>query len=276
MPCASSNVDYPDYLKNILKQIEAGNDTTLKNCACSLKSPVTDEGCPVVDEDGKVGAFPLCWEFTEDTSLVGDGTLNPIKLTLKDAMWLYWQSKDFTQTFKYIEVGGCGPCSTPIAIHDYKKKKYERYVEQDKELVCKKERSLIYDLKFTGKYSGGGDPPVCVTSENSYDYSLAGFFFNMYQDFCGVNPPEVPVYQYYIKEGNDYYFYPSFLMRYATYNTGWSSYEEACVNVALIGQDNMSIKIDKTTVSIPMYQRFDSTAGCVTAIPGNRSDLVIT
>lgn len=275
MPCPA-NLDYPDYLKSILKQIEAENDNELKACACSLKSPTTDEGCLILDENNNVGAFPFCWEFTEDTSLVGDGTLNPIKLTLKDAMWLYWQSKDFTQTLRYIEFGNCGPCSTPIAIENYKEKKYERYVDKDKELVCRKERSLIYNIKATFNYSAGGDPPVCTTSQNSYDYSLGGFFFNMYQDFCGVNPPQVPVYQYYIKEGNDYYFYPSFLMRYVTYNTSWSSYEETCVNTELIGQDNMSIKIDKTTVSIPMYQRFDSTGGCVTAIPGTRSRLVIT
>ena len=206
---------------------------------------------------------------------MGGGTLNPIKLSLKDAMWLYWQSKDFTQTLNHIEVGSCGSCS-PLAIHDYKKNKYERYVKQDKELVCKKQRSLIYNLKLTYKYASGSSPSVCLTDVSFYDLFLAGFFFNMYQDICGVNPPEVPVYQYYIKEGNDYYFYPSFLMLYGTYNTTFSSYEQTCVNTELVGQDNMSIKIDKTTVSIPMYKRFDSTGGCVTDVPGTRSALVIT
>jgi len=38
MPCGTSNSNYPDYLKSIIKAIEAGNDETLKACACNLRS----------------------------------------------------------------------------------------------------------------------------------------------------------------------------------------------------------------------------------------------
>jgi len=38
MPCGTSNSNYPDYLKSIIKAIEVGNDETLKACACSLRS----------------------------------------------------------------------------------------------------------------------------------------------------------------------------------------------------------------------------------------------
>jgi len=38
MPCGTSNSNYPDYLKSIITAIEAGNDETLKACACNLRS----------------------------------------------------------------------------------------------------------------------------------------------------------------------------------------------------------------------------------------------
>ena len=88
MPCAlTSDADYPDYLKSILKEIEAGNDEELKACACALRSPVTDEGCPVVDEDGKVGAFPYC---IAEGNNVGPTTPRPLGFSMKQIMRMYW------------------------------------------------------------------------------------------------------------------------------------------------------------------------------------------
>ena len=100
MPCAlTSDADYPDYLKSILKEIEAGNDEELKACACALRSPVTDEGCPVVDEDGKVGAFQSCViETDSDPALLRDGFIQfyPVGVSLKQAMKWIWKSRAFT------------------------------------------------------------------------------------------------------------------------------------------------------------------------------------
>jgi hypothetical protein len=103
MPCAlTSEADYPDYLKSILNEIEAGNDEALKACACSLKTPTTNGGCPILGEDNKVGAFPFCLTYIEeDTSSVGDGTNYPLKLSLKDAMNLYWSSFRFENDITY-------------------------------------------------------------------------------------------------------------------------------------------------------------------------------
>jgi hypothetical protein len=54
MPCAITEPGgYPDYLKSILKTIATENNDTLKACACSLRSPVSDEGCLILDEDNK-------------------------------------------------------------------------------------------------------------------------------------------------------------------------------------------------------------------------------
>jgi hypothetical protein len=38
-----------------LIQTYSGNDDVFKACACGLKTPTNDEGCPILDEDGKVG-----------------------------------------------------------------------------------------------------------------------------------------------------------------------------------------------------------------------------
>jgi hypothetical protein len=88
MPCAiTSGADYPDYLKAILKEIAVGNDTTLKNCACSLRSPATEDGCLIVDEDGKIGAFPFC----VPTGTITSGSF--IAVSLKEAMSIFWKVK---------------------------------------------------------------------------------------------------------------------------------------------------------------------------------------
>jgi len=53
MACGlTSDPNYPDYLKSILKEIEIGNDETLKACACNLKS--------YIDVNTKPYALPYC------------------------------------------------------------------------------------------------------------------------------------------------------------------------------------------------------------------------
>ena len=89
MPCAITEPDnYPDYIKSLLKAIAAGNNTDLKTCACSLRTPVDNEGCPIIGEDGKIGAFPFC--ITESDGNTGNNTLFPIGFTLKELMTIYW------------------------------------------------------------------------------------------------------------------------------------------------------------------------------------------
>ena len=67
MSCALTDEgNYPDYLKAILRQIAAENNDTLQECACYLKSPTTEDGCLIVDEDGKIGGFPFCWKLVSE------------------------------------------------------------------------------------------------------------------------------------------------------------------------------------------------------------------
>lgn len=92
MPCALTSLDnYPDYLKNYLKEIAASNDENLKICACQLKTPLNNEGCPIVDEDGKVGAFPFCVTSVNNPQEAGYLGSIGSGLTLKQAMEIYWK-----------------------------------------------------------------------------------------------------------------------------------------------------------------------------------------
>jgi hypothetical protein len=98
MPCALiSNADYPDYLKKILKEIEVGNDDNLKYCACSLRTPTTNGGCPILDEDDKVVAYPFCTTYSEAPPT----NYSYVKLTHKEAMELYWKTKSINWNVHY-------------------------------------------------------------------------------------------------------------------------------------------------------------------------------
>jgi hypothetical protein len=88
MPCAITEPgNYPNYIKNILKTIEVGNDNDLKACACSLKTPLNNQGCPIIDSNGKIGVFPVC---------IQDGIPFPsqyLDLSLEELMALFWTVK---------------------------------------------------------------------------------------------------------------------------------------------------------------------------------------
>lgn len=93
MPCgAIENVDDRDYIKSLKKAVLVGNDLEEKACLCECRVPTTSEGCPVLDEDHKVGLFPFCIPLV-DESTVGENTNYPIKMTLKQVMDLYWGKK---------------------------------------------------------------------------------------------------------------------------------------------------------------------------------------
>lgn len=87
MSCPTSDLEFPGYLKNLLKSIENGNDDELKKCACSLHI-LEKDGCISLDEDGKMGAFPFC---VQETSF-GDEDIKP-GFSQKDIMQLFWRTK---------------------------------------------------------------------------------------------------------------------------------------------------------------------------------------
>ena len=118
MACALTEPgNYPDYIKNMLKGINVGNDTDLKNCACSLRTPLTDEGCPVIDKDGKVGVFRACiYKNLECYGSEFDYPC-PANWTLKNAMDIHWRIKTIqvqvSMTGKRLKTGGNDPTYDP-------------------------------------------------------------------------------------------------------------------------------------------------------------------
>lgn len=110
MPCQNLEANYPDYIKSLLKQIDLmpSNPVAnqiIKNCACRLITLTTEEGCTLLDEDGEIVVFPFCIQYAP---ALPSNLLNPepwLKLSLKEAMFLYWKAKEFTiESFKWKSI----------------------------------------------------------------------------------------------------------------------------------------------------------------------------
>jgi hypothetical protein len=146
MGCALTEPNnYPDYLKKILKEIEVGNDKELKDCACSLISPRTEDGCLMVDENGKIGAFPDC--ISDDPP-----PYNYPSGSLKDIMTFYWRVKKFKVTFSGSGVSGNDGESINMSgtfdlTPNYFNPDNIGQIKSDSELVCSLGRTY---------YGGGG------------------------------------------------------------------------------------------------------------------------
>jgi hypothetical protein len=111
MPCPIEK-DYQPCLKSLIEEILGGNDAELQACACALtRIPLDDEGCPCVDQDKKVIAFPFCLatscpSFPPEYNLKCD-----IGLPYKDAMKFFWNIyKPMTINFQAKGDGGGYPC----------------------------------------------------------------------------------------------------------------------------------------------------------------------
>jgi len=253
MPCALTEpTNYPAYLQTILKEINAGNNDDLKDCACSLRSPVNDEGCPIIDEDGKIGAFPFCCPLV--TTGVGANTNYPLKLTLKQAMLLYWQVKSFNHSFtesSHYTVFGQppGPCVSVSPIPGLSQARsgtmlildqnFEAITEYKKR-VCSSRIALFYYF-------------------NSYSEGIFGYLFGN-----GIEPPIK-----YKKEGDTYYFYPFFQMSaIGDYGHAWSINEFSvgdcpcsCCSPYLTNT-TLNVKINNTSSQVDVVL-CNSTGGCV-------------
>jgi hypothetical protein len=266
MPCALTEPgNYPDYLKAILKEIAAGNDDELKACACSLRSPVTDEGCLIVDEDedGKIGAFPFCWKLVSEGA-VGYNTYYPLKMTMKQAMSLYWNSKslDGSKTSGTCTgEGGTGCRSTDVLSGgSASADDYARAGKKKKEFVC------FHPLYFSNASSKSTSRGCGYGSVSDIPLQLIFFTTNTIGDCCIF-----PDHGRYVKNGNEYDFYPS--LYFATlwgYGCGYAVNEEYFQHV--VGEENnyvtsttsMKIKIDgKDIQASVVYGDSEAASGSV-------------
>ena len=239
MPCAlTSDADYPDYLKKILKEIDVGDDEKLKACACKLVTPLTDEGCEILDEDKKLGAFPFCIPLVENG--VGDNTDYPLKLTLKQAMNLYWE----TTTWNFVAFAngasncscsvGCGATTEYINYSGSKRITSGTSIEIEsappkKNLVCP--NYFEYLSNFDGQRCAGD----CI--------QLVGEDQIVASAFAG----DLPLMRM-KKEGNIYYFYPKFTITVGAYPACASIKEEYAAECL---QARAGVK-DGSSLSVPI------------------------
>ena len=261
MPCALTEPDnYPDYLKSILKEIEAGNDEKLKACACSLQTPITDEGCPITDSDSKLGAFPFCIPLVANG--VGDNTDYPLKLTLKQAMNLYWQT---TSWGFGAFANGASNCSCSVGcgtLTEYRNHSGSKRITSGtsieiesappkKNLVCP--NYFEYLSNFDGEACGG----LCTELVGEDQIAASAFAGDL---------PRMRM----KKEGNIYYFYPKFAITVGAYPVCASSKEEyaaECLQAQLGIKDGSSLSVPITILGescspLKMYTKiYADTAG---------------
>ena len=178
MPCALTETDnYPDYLKKILKEIDVGDDDELKDCACKLVTPTTDEGCPITDSDGKLVAFPFCLSDT-NPNLGNENVfyISDIGMSYKDAMKLYWKRDPINISFQAngtlaIESEQC-PVSTSIGSTSLKSDNITL-----KDLVCGIAKSASISSDNPNKPGFSCRLDSCGTGSNYYGASC--FYFGV-------------------------------------------------------------------------------------------------
>jgi hypothetical protein len=256
MACAlTESTNYPAYLQAILNEIKVGNNDELKACACSLKSPVDDEGCLILDENNKVGAFPFCSTLVTDG--VGDDTAYPLKLTLKQAMNLYWQ----TTNWKFLaSAQSSSSCGSSWGINYTQNKRItSSAVPPSKNLVCQNV------FQYTINYNGS----ICTVDGCTPFVGSNNIISSIFETFSNQIK--------YKKEGDIYYFYPYFYLgAIGTYGTcagtqqsiagdcdgtNWGTATSYTVNVKILGE----------TVSTPLriYQKIFAPQDC--SYSGNSS-----
>jgi hypothetical protein len=256
MPCALTEPDnYPDYLKTILKEIAAGDDDELKACACSLRSPTTEDGCLIVDENKKVGAFPFCLSLVTDG--VGDDTAYPLKLTLKQAMNLYWQTTNWKFSASAQSSSSCG--NSYSINYTQNKRITSSEVPPSKNLVC--QNVFQYTTDYNGSVCGVDGCTPFVGSNNI----ISSIFETLSNQIK------------YKKEGETYYFYPYFYLgAMGTYGTCAGTQQSIAgdcdgTNWGSATNYTVNVKILNETVTTPlrMYQKLFAPQDC--SYSGNSS-----
>lgn len=246
MPCPTFQkpLDFPKYLLNIIKEIDMGKDKTLKQCNCKLHIPykkfeTCKEAIYEFFNDDKCyikGGFPFCnIKYSENDPSVGPGSQYPIKLTLVQAMNLYWNSKKFTNSFSAITSWGYSityPCpdgevcsgggsdseswvqyggEQNICTSNETLDPNFKFNEQ-KQLICPNALYLLYDYDHELGSCAGCTPgdPICYESKSKEFTAGLGLFES------GIDLPQLKI----VKKDNIYWFYPriSFLLsKYGLY-----------------------------------------------------------
>lgn len=273
MPAKCSPVkdfyDYPDYLKKLIKEAGLDDNDELKKCICKMRTPLDADYCIIKDEDQKVGVFPFCSELVE--SGVGDNTEYPLKLTLKQAMNLYWKTKKWQ--FNAHASGSSCSSSTEITFTG-SKITFEPFNDEvgppppQKNLICQNFFNCIGD--YTGQTCGAGTPPCSPISDSNV------VICSMFESFLPMKHK---------KEGSIYYFYPYFGITIGTYGACTSTMISSALECtqAAFGTKNgpdssLTVKIlNDSCFPVKLYTRIMSDKdGCAHSGSGSISKLEFT
>jgi hypothetical protein len=271
-PPVKDYYDYPDYVKKIIKEIENGEDVKLRTCLCKLRTPLDENYCIIKDEDQKVGVFPFCSVLVEDG--VGDDTDYPLKLTLKEMMKLYWQTTDWT--FSATINGACN-CNYSANLVQNRRIEYgdpELPVPPLKNLTCF--NSFDYTVDANGQTCCPDLEGKITCYPISSSDSIVANLLN--------GAPRVK----HKKEGNIYYFYPSFSLGIYIYSMGTATTQEKAIPPDAIilppkdgGSHSVDVKIlgKSTTKPLKLYTKIfadDPNALCTNSGSGYVSKLEFT
>ena len=165
MSCASNLTEnFPSYLVAILKEIQSGNDDTLKTCACQLIIPTASAGCFITDNSGKNGAFPFCL-INGKPEETGKDTDYPISFDLSDLMKWYWTGDKYKIKVNWngTERGDCGRsgAETQTANFDFQESNF--LSEKDKKKRVCTQSAPNGTASFSGKtvYYWPSTNPCC-------------------------------------------------------------------------------------------------------------------
>lgn len=230
--------EYPEYINKILKIIESKDRKDLQSCFCQLTSPqeneedgwvgTTDAICRITDADNKYGLFPFCAIFEEGPGpdkdftnneekigLVGKGTEWPSKMTLKQAMYLYWKMKtikiDTESKFKSYRSDACmeNPEEPLYECGDMRQdvtnlEEFDRSNKKEKyEWVCKQTQTLTGKFKWEQRLCDCVLNPETGKCENCKQYEQCKYEDDVFIDFF-FGPTRMKM----TKENNQYWFYP--------------------------------------------------------------------
>lgn len=195
MPCAAiNNVDDRDYIKSLKTNVLVGNDDEEKACLCQCKVPTTSEGCPILDENNKVGLFPFCIPLVNPSS-VGANTAYPVKMKLNQVMDLFWAKNIMVNAFVVGSNGmisnACGPNTKTYVNFGIEDTLMGNNEEQGMQLKKTRKQLLCGDFSKRGasEFNGG---KVSRCGRTNYDpdcggglyFGVTASFFNGY----GVYP----------------------------------------------------------------------------------------
>jgi len=130
--------EVPSYLRQILSEINNGDNDELKSCACQMQAVRSPDGCLILDRDNRIALFPFCLLLGTPPE-TGPGTDYPVSFNLTDFGKWYWTGDKFKINFTWsgTERGDCGRNSVFTQNGNFGPQESDFITEKDKKKrVC--------------------------------------------------------------------------------------------------------------------------------------------